>query len=108
MSSSASRRMFTALLLTYVFVVSLFSPLAGPARPFRRVKSSSSAPAQATVAHREGELLVRFRAGVSSREKETIIATQGARKKKDLRGQSGIENSNCRVGAMPVLRRCNS
>ena len=65
MSSSASRRIFTALLLTYVLVVTSFSPLAGPVRSFPLVTSSRSAPAHANAAHREGELLVRFRPGVS-------------------------------------------
>lgn len=98
MPSSAFRRMFTALLLTYLFVVSSFSPLASPARPFPRLKSNRSAPAQANAAHREGELLVRFRASVSDRDKEIIIATQGARKKKDLRGDSGIEKFEVQGG----------
>ncbi|HLM24030.1 MAG TPA: S8 family serine peptidase, partial [Pyrinomonadaceae bacterium] len=40
--------------------------------------------------HREGELLVRFRAGVSQRDQEAIIARHGAQKKNELRGASGI------------------
>jgi subtilisin family serine protease len=40
--------------------------------------------------YREGELLVRFRAGVSKRDQEAIIARHGAQKKNDLRGESGI------------------
>ncbi|HKV35652.1 MAG TPA: S8 family serine peptidase [Pyrinomonadaceae bacterium] len=55
------------------------------------MKSSRSTQEHANAAHRAGELLVRFRPGVSNRDKETIRATYGARMKKDLRGESGIE-----------------
>lgn len=109
MSSSASRQIFTALLLTYVFVVSSLSPFASPVRPVRSVKSSRSTQKQVNAPHRAGELLVRFRPNVSKHDKDTILATQGARKKKDLRGESGIEKlelspgSDARSVAMQML-----
>lgn len=109
MSSSVSRRIFTALLLTYVFVVSSFSPFATPVRPVRTVKSNRSTQEQANAAQRKDELLVRFRMGVSNRDKETIRATHGARKKKDLQGESGLEKleltpgSDSRSVAMQML-----
>ena len=34
---------------------------------------------------------MRFRAGVSERDKDTILASHGAQRKKYLRGESGIE-----------------
>ncbi|HVI70542.1 MAG TPA: S8 family serine peptidase, partial [Pyrinomonadaceae bacterium] len=40
---------------------------------------------------REGELLVRFRGGVSQRDKDIILATLGVNKVKELRGGSGFE-----------------
>jgi hypothetical protein len=39
---------------------------------------------QAPAPHREGELLIRFRNGVSDRDKAALIAEHGARIKKDL------------------------
>lgn len=91
MSTSVFRRTFTALLLIYLFVVSSFSPFASPAMTVRVVKPARSLQGQSNAAHRTAELLVRFRTGVSNRDKETIRATHGARKKKDLQGESGIE-----------------
>jgi len=101
MSSSASRRIFTALLLTYLFVVSSFSPLATSGRPLRSVKFSRSTPQQANAAHRKDELLVRFRMGVLERDKEMVRATHGARKKKALQGESGIEKLELSTGSDP-------
>lgn len=98
MLSSASRRVFTALLLTYLFVVSSFSPLAIPIRPVRGLNPNRSTQQQADAAHRVGELLVRFRMGVSNRDKETIRATHGVRRKKDLHGESGIEKLELSAG----------
>src|ERR1041385_7046274 len=46
---------------------------------------------QAAAPRREGEILVRFRAGISQHDKDTIVATHGARKKKQLEGDSGVE-----------------
>jgi subtilisin family serine protease len=40
---------------------------------------------------RSNELLVRFRASASQLDKDTAIAAQGARRKKELRGESGVE-----------------
>ena len=44
-----------------------------------------------TPTYRKGELLIRFRGGLSQIEKDTIMATRGARLKKQLRGESAIE-----------------
>jgi subtilisin family serine protease len=61
------------------------------------VRTGGPAP-QANATHRNGQLLVRFRAGVSHREKELVFATQGARKIKDLTGDSGIEQLEIPAG----------
>jgi subtilisin family serine protease len=92
MSSSNLRRYFITSLLTYLFVVSSVSPFTASPRSTRTIKATTALQEPATaLPHRAGELLVRFRSGVSKHEKETIIATQGARKKKELAGDSGIE-----------------
>ena len=91
MRSSIFCRRFTALLLAYLFVGSSFSPVAVLATTFRAVKPNPTMQQQANAPFRPGELLVRFRAGVSLRDKETIVATHGARKKSELQGESGVE-----------------
>jgi hypothetical protein len=91
MYSSALRQAFTAMLLIYVFVISTISPLAIPATNVARMKSLHTTREPSNAPYRHGELLVRFRTGVSNGEKETILTTHGARKKKDLRGASGVE-----------------
>jgi hypothetical protein len=48
--------------------------------------------------YREGEILVRFRDGVSQRDKETILATHGVRRKQQLEGDSGFEKLELAAG----------
>jgi RHS repeat-associated protein len=48
--------------------------------------------------YREHELLVRFRAGTSEFVKDSIFATHGARRKKQLRGESEVERLELRSG----------
>src|SRR5258705_1169779 len=54
-------------------------------------RSKSRLQGEVLAASRSNELLVRFRAGASQQDKDTVIATQGARRKKQLRGESGVE-----------------
>lgn len=99
MSSQKPRRVLTTVVLVYLLVVSSFTPFASAARSTRVIKPiKQSAQADANAPHRQGELLVRFRGGVSSRDKETILAANGARKKKDLQGESGIERLELPAG----------
>jgi len=58
-----------------------------------RRESLGSLPPQnlQTPSYRNGELLVRFHAGVSQIEKDAVTASRGARQKKRLRGDSAIE-----------------
>jgi hypothetical protein len=53
---------------------------------------------QSPANYREREILVRFRSGVSEKDKETIMATHGGRKKKQLRGDSGFERLELAAG----------
>jgi RHS repeat-associated protein len=97
MLSSVFHR-FLIVLLTYLFVISSFAPFATQATPVHKVKPNGSKQEQLSAPSREGELLVRFRAGVSKRDKETIIATHGARKKKEITGESGVEQLELPAG----------
>jgi fervidolysin-like protein len=89
-SSSSSLRITVATLISVVLIVTTCVPFSGAARSssFKRRNSRSI---QSAAPHREGELLVRFRPGVSQQDKESIIAAHGGRKKKDLSAESGVE-----------------
>jgi RHS repeat-associated protein len=93
------RRATTALFLSYVLVILLCAPFATSA------KSLAARPAvgltQEPAPHRDGELIVRFRGGVSQQDKETILATHGARKSQKLRGDSGFEKLELANGRDP-------
>lgn len=54
------------------------------------------------AAYRSGEMLVRFKAGVSQNDRDMIAATQGARRKKQLRGESAIEKLEFTSGNDPA------
>jgi RHS repeat-associated protein len=85
-----------SLFLSYLLIVLLCTPVAVSSHGTFAVKP----PTQNQVAarYRDGEILVRFRGGVSEKEKETIIATHGAQKKKQLRGDSGFEKLELTAG----------
>jgi RHS repeat-associated protein len=89
---ASSRTSSLVLLLCYVLVLSLFSPFAITGG------LASTSKAQEPAPYREGELLVRFQQGVSQSDKETIIAAHGARRKKQLAGESGVEKLELRPG----------
>lgn len=110
-SRFASRPFVDALcfVLIYTIVVSLCAPFI-----IRRVEASlrssganKSRPAPASNqvnrkgGKRDGELLVRFRAGVSETEKTTIVAAKGAQRAKRLRGQSRLEQLQLTAGQLP-------
>jgi RHS repeat-associated protein len=52
-------------------------------------------------ARRGGELIIRFREGYSERDKNTLVGTRGARRKKILRGRSRIEKLELAAGQEP-------
>ncbi len=81
-------RLTIASFLIYLTVVSTWAPFAKSASA---VKPLTSTQAHSSAAHRAGEVLVRFRSGVSQRDKDTILATHRARKKKQLNGESVVE-----------------
>ena len=84
---SSRSRVVVAALLTYLLVILACVPFTSSAHVYT---SKSSRMQQPSPQHRDGELLVRFRAGVSKHDQEAIIARHGAQKKNELRGESGI------------------
>ncbi|HEX7333779.1 MAG TPA: hypothetical protein VF290_19915 [Pyrinomonadaceae bacterium] len=80
-------RIAVVAFLTYLLVILTCIPFTGSAQssPDPRLLQQQQPRPQ----YREAELLVRFRAGVSRRDRDAIIAKHGVQKKKDLRGESG-------------------
>src|SRR5262245_54046541 len=89
-------RTTVAAALSYVLVVTLCAPLTVAARSLSKARSVVTTQQQSMALYREHELLVRFRAGTSELVKDTISAAQGARRKKQLRGGSGVERLELR------------
>src|SRR5688572_3797283 len=85
MRSSNSRVVVAAFL---IFLLAILTSV--PFTSSAHVSTSKPSRMQPAPQYREGELLLRFRAGVSKRDQESIIARHGAQKKNDLRGESGI------------------
>jgi len=79
-----------SLFLSYLLVMLLCLPFATTVRANLSVAPVSLFQQQ-NIPEREGELLVRFRGGVSQRDKNIILATLGVNKVKELRGGSGFE-----------------
>lgn len=86
-----------SLLLSYAFIISLCAPLTSKqviAAGSISIGENSTFLRQAIeerAGWRASELLVRFRGGVSQVERNTVIAAHGAQRKKQLRGESGVE-----------------
>src|SRR5687768_4453998 len=87
---------FVSLFLSYLLVILLCTPFAVSAKsaPKHLIKS----PQEQAPPYRDGEILVRFRDGVSPKDKETILATHGVRRKQQLDGDSGFEKLELPAG----------
>ncbi|MGH9908016.1 MAG: S8 family serine peptidase, partial [Pyrinomonadaceae bacterium] len=101
-------RCFISFLLSYVLILLSvsFAPTASANRERKEPSSTRrylSVPAvqQNTARYRSGELLLRFRGGVTDQDKTLAIASQGARRKKQLRGESAIEELELTAGQNP-------
>ena len=94
--SRPAMRASIAALLCYLFVISMWVPLATAERRWTNVKPITSI--QDPAPYRDGELLVRFRPGVSQQGKDAILISHGARKKQQLRGESGVEKLELNAG----------
>jgi hypothetical protein len=105
-SSSSSLLNALCLLLTYTLVASLCAPFA-----LRRVEASPVAPApggkaspSATKVEKkkggwhDGELIIRFREGVSEQDKKALVEGKGARRANRLRGRSRLEKLEMQKG----------
>lgn len=95
---STTLRVVVAAALSYLLVVSTCAPLSMAARRFSKTRSVLNTQQQPAAPYREHELLVRFRAGTSELVKDTISATHGARRKKKLPSESGVERLELRNG----------
>src|SRR5215217_756842 len=80
-----------SLSLSYLLVIFFCAPFTTAANASFRKKPKRSTQEQSPARYRDGEILVRFHDGVSQRDKETIIATHGARRRNELQGDSGFE-----------------
>ncbi len=95
-----SRRLF-CVVISYVLVVTTLTVMpAGAAKPSptgaAKAKGTATSATARTAARqsapkRVGELLVRFRDGVSEQVKDSVAAIKGARRKGKARGESGLE-----------------
>ena len=109
---SASLRIFVSLLLTYAVIIAfaaplltrrvLASPLAAPgASKAGRPLLSPSLPQNS--GQRGGELLIRFRSGAAQQSRDNVLASHGARRKRQLRGESGVEKLEVLGGQNPEM-----
>ncbi|HKY45322.1 MAG TPA: hypothetical protein VJM50_19680, partial [Pyrinomonadaceae bacterium] len=79
-------------LLAYLLVFLLCMPLTPTAvRSNSSVETVRLSQDQVNAPHREAELLVRFRGGLSEKDKEIVAERFGARNIKKLRGESGFD-----------------
>ena len=108
MSSTTSRSAaLISLSLSYILVVLLCTPFVASARTLS--KPAASTQEQSLAPYRDGEILVRFRDGVSAKDKETILANHGLRRKQQLEGDSGVEKlelptgKNAKTAVMQIL-----
>ena len=77
-----------SLFLSYLLILSVLPPFA-VAHSY--APSLTPALTQAPVRYRDGEILVRFREGTSAQDKDATLAKQGARGKRQLKGESRFE-----------------
>lgn len=92
--------------LIYALVLTLFVPFAvrGAAATSHKKKSSSTLlrmPAAPQGKRRAGELIIRFREGVSEQVKNALVGAKGASRRKTLRGRSRIEKLVLDAGKEP-------
>jgi YD repeat-containing protein len=102
----ASLTRFSCVVLSYSLLLSLWSPLSqGAALASGSARTADAATpanaAQKRGAHRDGELIVRFRPHVSEQEIEEIMASRGARRGRRLRGASRTDKLTLPAGHDP-------
>ena len=98
---SSSSSVTISLFLSYLLVILLCAPFTPTVRATSARTSVVPTQAQAAAPHRDGEVLVRFRSGVSQHEKDSVIATHGVRRIKKLRGNSNLDKWELPSGKDP-------
>lgn len=123
LSASGPIRFYLCLLLCYGLLITLLTPFAirtvnarvimsegSSAKTFLKPQSTSKGLKSdgsvsflqiSAATAREGELLVRFRASASARDKDTITLSHGLRRKKTLAGESGVDKFELPAGESP-------
>ncbi|MGH9931575.1 MAG: S8 family serine peptidase [Pyrinomonadaceae bacterium] len=108
---SASLRVVVCLLLSYAVVISFSTPLltrqviAAPSAANGLSKGrwtpllTPSLPQSS--GQRSGELLIRFRPGAAQQSRDNVLASHGARRMRQLRGESGVEKLEVLGGQNP-------
>jgi subtilisin family serine protease len=98
---------FFSLLLSYLLVISLLAPFTlkrAVAESAQRDSAELNSTTAATKAdkkkgpRRDGELLIRFRTGVSEHTKDALVAAKGGQRSRKLKGRSRIERLNVPKG----------
>jgi len=108
--SSRSFRACLSLLIAYTLLLSFSSPFLMSTRASSLVgarsgkaRASLLAPLPQAPRQRSGELLIRFRAGAAQQSRDTVLATHGARRQRQLRGESGVERSMFSAARIQLL-----
>ena len=104
--TAASAPRLSVLLLCVAVSYSLLLALVGPfalrrAEAKSRVGGTTTAAAVRQTPRHEGELLVRFRAGSSKRERDDAVGHRGGRRARRLRGGSDAEKVELPAGQTP-------
>ena len=92
--------------LAYLLVILLCTPFTPtPARSSLPVRPVGLLQEQPDLPHRDVELLVRFRGGLSQQDKEIVAAGYGVRRIDKLRGESGFDKLELAGGPVQAFLR---
>lgn len=110
---STCLRVFVSLLVTYAVILSFSTPhltrhvLASSVAAHRAGKGRSTPlltpPLPQATGQRSGELLIRFRSGAAQQNRDNVLASHGTRRKRQLRGESGVEKLEVLSGQSPEV-----
>ena len=97
-------RISLSAFLSYTLVIPLCTPFVqtataeGKSLKLGTTNAIATQESSQTAPMRGGELLVRFRESVPEQDRANALAAHGSRRKKQLRGQSGIEKLELTAG----------
>lgn len=96
-------RLFTSIVLIYVLIFLLSAPLfTNAAASTNRLRKPATTSQSQPVAHKSGEILVKFVGGISQADRLVLMASHGLGPKKQLRGNSGTEKLEVLNGQNPA------